>query len=464
MPLITIITILIISTTLIYLLSLLHSVLWRPYRTQRHFQKQGISGPGYRPITGNSSEFRQKMAEARSRNLPTPSDNNGRHQVLQSLVPAYCDWSRIHGRTFLYWFGLTPRLTFSDPAVIREVLLCKDGTFERLDSDPLSKLLLGDGLSELKGPKWAVHRRIAALAFNMEQVKCYIKTPPKGWVPKMVESTLKMFQDWEEGKAGEVEFEMDVHKELHTLSADIISRTIFGSSFEEGKRIFELQEQQTYLHFASVFSVYIPGFRFLPTKKNRKRWRVNEGIRGSIRKLIEAENAKSEKSRNLLSLLMSPNRNPDGTEDKLEVEEIVEECKTFYFAGKETSANTLTWAIVLLAINQDWQTKARQEVLQVLDDRTNNILLSAESLGELKLVRKISILNNHFIFGYHLQLCIKNLEFLTADKHDLERDPSVVRSNQCNSEANLQRCRGGRLPSSDQYSGLIVRDCGASRS
>ncbi|KAK9108807.1 hypothetical protein Sjap_016867 [Stephania japonica] len=276
------------------------------------------------------------IREAQSKPMPCFT-----HDILHRVVPHFFKWSNMYGKTYLFWFGNKPRLAIADPNMIKEVLVCSDGSFEKVEFNPLSKLLFGEGLVGLRGEKWVKHRRVTSQAFNMEKVK--------GWVPEIVTSTSKMLMKWEEQNRGAEEFEIDVHGELHDLAADVISRTAFGSNFEEGNHIFKLQEEQMLLVSQALRSVYIPGFR------------------------------------NLLGLLMSANKN-ERAEERLGVEEIIDECKTFYFAGKETTANLLTWAVLLLALHQEWQIKARKEVEEICQF---NEFPTADNLGDLKIVTMI---------------------------------------------------------------------------
>ena len=74
-------------------------------------------------------------------------------------------------------------------------------------------------------------------------------------------SIRKMIEEWEKERWGSDELEMEVHKELQNLSADIISKTTFGNNFQKAKCIFKLQEQQMHLVTEALRSIYIPSFK-----------------------------------------------------------------------------------------------------------------------------------------------------------------------------------------------------------
>lgn len=83
----------------------------------------------------------------------------------------------------------------------------------------------------------------------------------QSWVSEIATITSTMLDKWEAQSETGSEFEMEVNKEFHSFSASVISQIAFGSSYEEGKRVFQLQEEQMVLVSLAIRSVYIPGFR-----------------------------------------------------------------------------------------------------------------------------------------------------------------------------------------------------------
>ncbi|KAK1288778.1 hypothetical protein QJS10_CPB19g00482 [Acorus calamus] len=352
------------------------SLIWVPWSIERRLRRQGVRGPSRHPISGNAGDIRRLIAAAnKAKPIHGDFDHGG---VVGPVLPHYELWTRLYGKTFLFWFGSKPRLVVREPELIKEVMLDRAGSFERVRFNPLSKHLFGEGLVGLDGAKWVQHRRVISPAFNIERVK--------GWVPAIVTSTLKMLEGWGRDSEGR-EFELDMHKELHNFTADVISRVAFGSCFEEGKQIFQMQEEQMHLVSIALRSIYIPGFRFLPTKRNRKRWQLDKEIRRLLRNLIEANGEASENSKNLLGLMISANKCQEDEKDQMTIDDIIDECKTFYFAGKDTTANLLTWALLLLALHQDWQRKAHEEIFQVCG--SHHEPPNADHLSHLKILGMI---------------------------------------------------------------------------
>ncbi|PNX89649.1 cytochrome p450, partial [Trifolium pratense] len=230
---------------LVFIARITYSIIWLPWIISRHFNKQGIRGPPYRPIKGNTDEIRCMFTEVQSQ----PMDLC--HDIVQRVCPYYHRWASVYGKTVLSWYGPRPRLILSDPVIIKEALLKTGEWFEKIDPNPLSKQFYGEGILFSKGKKWTIYRSIANHAFKVERIK--------SWIPQIIDTTKLMFYKWEDENNGNEEFEIDVNKDLQNLSADIISRVAFGSSYEEGKEIFDLQDQHCHLASLAQRSAYFPG-------------------------------------------------------------------------------------------------------------------------------------------------------------------------------------------------------------
>ncbi|KAM0007800.1 putative 11-oxo-beta-amyrin 30-oxidase [Helianthus debilis subsp. tardiflorus] len=70
----------------------------------------------------------------------------------------------------------------------------------------------------------------------------------------------------------------------------------------------------------------------------------------------------------------------------MSMEEIIDEGKLFYVGGSETTSSLMIWAVFCLGLHQDWQHKAREEVLQVFGTKEQ---LQYEGLKHLKIVTMI---------------------------------------------------------------------------
>jgi len=362
------------------LLKIATLIWWKPLQIKRYFESQGIRGPPYRLLYGNAADIHRMNTQAKSTPMPWS------HDIVARVLPHYHHWTKTYGEDFIFWFGPKAILNVPQPELIKEILSNKFGHYEKLSGNPLVRKWIGLGLAGLEGEKWVQHRKIVGPAFHLDLLK--------GMIPTIVECTAKMLEEWSKLVLSS-EAEVEVHKEFRNLTADIISHTAFGSSYEEGKDFFNMQHQLINFAVESLRRVYIPGFRFLPTVMNRKCWKLEKELRRCIMQVIEAREriAGKEKSDSygddLLGLMMSAKKIQVGgivQDVRMTTDEIIDECKIFYFAGHETTSSLLTWTMILLGMHEDWQARGREEVLEVCG---KNAYPDADSVNRLKIVGMI---------------------------------------------------------------------------
>lgn len=100
-------------------------------------------------------------------------------------------------------------------------------------------------------------------------------------------------------------------------------------------------------------------------------------------KAIKAGKAKEDDLLNLFLKSSSKEIDLGGSKDYgFSMEDVIEECKLFYFAGQETIAALLVWTMITLSRHQEWQNRAREEVLNLFGTNEPDF----DGLNQLKIV------------------------------------------------------------------------------
>ncbi|KAK1404866.1 Secologanin synthase 4 [Heracleum sosnowskyi] len=357
---------------------ILNWVWFKPKKLEKILRAQGFKGNSYRLLYGDIKQLATAKKEARSKPINLADD------FLPRAAPTVFTAISEHGKKSFLWMGPKPLIFITDPDLIKEVLNKFNDFPKPRGNNPLTELIVG-GLLTAEGDKWAEHRKIMNPAFRFEKLK--------DMLPAMYLSSSEITSKWEEMVSTEGQCELDVWPDLETLTSDVISRTAFGSSYIEGRRIFRLQKEQAELVMQAAQTLYLPGMRYLPTKRIRRMKEIHNEVRSAlktvIKKRLKAMQAGECIHDDLLGRLLESNsaeiKENGNMKYGMTVDDVIEECKLFYFAGQESTSVLLVWTIILLSQHSYWQERAREEVLQLFGSNKPDL----DGLNHLKVVNTI---------------------------------------------------------------------------
>ncbi|PIA59902.1 hypothetical protein AQUCO_00400639v1 [Aquilegia coerulea] len=297
------------------------------------------------------------------------------HNYNSIVFPYFELWRKDYGSIFTYSTGNMQHLYVGDPVLVKEISMNTSldlgkPSFLQKERRPL----FGQGILTSNGAKWAHQRKVIAPQLYMDKVK--------GMIKLMGDSAMSLVTLWEskiDSEGGIREIKVD--EDLRNFSADIISKACFGSSYSKGQEIFQkLRGLQNVMSKQGLF-LGVPGLRFLPTTSNRELWKLEKEVNSLILKVVnERKEAKSENDL-LQMLLEGANNNDEVSLDSIDGF-IVDNCKNIYFAGHETTATSASWILILLASHPEWQTRVRDEVVEICGG----------SLPDFNMLRKMKLL------------------------------------------------------------------------
>lgn len=217
------------------------------------------------------------------------------------------------------------------------------------------KAFLRDGLLTSEGEHWQAHRRLIQPVFSSRHVQEF--------APDMVAAARERLTAWRVGEP------VDVAAEMRTFTMAAVGRILFGTQLESraepiGRAVTKLQDAviaASLLPSRSARMTRILAMALVPGVGPAMNT-LDELVDGIIDARLAHPN---EQPRDLLDLLVGASH--DG--QSLTRPEIRDEVMTLVLAGHETTANTLTWTLVLLSRHPDIRARLHAELDEVLAGR-----------------------------------------------------------------------------------------------
>jgi len=244
---------------------------------------------------------------------------------------------------------------FNHPSLIEEVLSRQNQNFIKDISYRVLKGVFGDGLLLSDGDLWKRHRRLMQSAFNSERIATYTST--------VVADTAQMLAKWQSGEI------YDVHQEMSQLTVKVITQAMFGVDVTETALEIGEALETIMLHYSHQAETWFLLPAWLPTPGNRKAHQATERLNEIVYAIID-QHRQFPKDDLLSKMLWA--QDEDGSQ--LTHRELRDEVMTLLLAGHETTANALTWTLMLLAQNPEAEVKLGEEVQSVLAGRLPRII------------------------------------------------------------------------------------------
>lgn len=317
----------------------------------RIFTGKSIKNPNYPPVNG--TVFNQLLYFNRLYDYQTETAKN--LPTFRQLTPQ------------------SSEIYTTDVRNIEHILKTNFGKYSKGEhNQDIMRDLFGQGIFVVDGDRWRQQRKLASFEFSTRVLRDFSCSVFRRNAAKLVAAVSEL------SDAG---LPFDMQDILMRCTLDSIFKVGFGVELEclegsstEGSRFMKAFDDSNALVYWRYVDPLWKLKRFLNIgseallKKNIKI--IDDFVHGLIRtkrKLLAVQRECNEKEDILSRFLVESTRNPEKMDDQYLRDIIL----SFMIAGKDTSANTVSWFIYMLCKNPLIQEKIAQEVRDSVDDGAN---------------------------------------------------------------------------------------------
>lgn len=247
--------------------------------------------------------------------------------------------------------GTMPVVVVTTPDAITEVLVKKGKSFRKGRLFDRLRPLVGNGIGNSEGATHIRNRRLIQPMFYKERLE--------GYASVMADRSRMLADSWYDGQS------IDAAKAAGSFTIETLAATIFSADI--GRPAVESVREdlpiilRTMLHRALAPKALdgLPIWRSFDRSVTR--------MRAVIEEVIATTRTSNPESRSdLLSLLLSAR---DDTGVGMTDEEVRDELATMLFAGSETTASTLAWAMYHIGQRPDVEEEILTEISKTVGSR-----------------------------------------------------------------------------------------------
>lgn len=247
------------------------------------------------------------------------------------------------------------------PELVQLALSTKNAAFERKSGQMRHALepVAGDGLIISDGPTWKSRRKIVGPIIHVSRMRDF--------APVMVQTAVEMRERWAAlPSPGKVE----VMADMAELTAEIITRTVFGQSLTKAESREITEGFSDYQHETGrIDLLWLMGVPdWVPRRRSRKVRRAVARIHTVLDRIID-DIAKRRDAGDTSIVSRLIDARDEETGEPLSREAIRNEAAVLHLAGHETTANTLSFLWYLLSQAPDVEARLHEELDAVLGDR-----------------------------------------------------------------------------------------------